>query len=339
VQVTAVATPSAASQSMPKPLTASRPVPPSISTNTVYQVGDVTVTRIDELALNVFSQVALYPGSDPGTLGRNRAKLSDGSVDDESGNLLQSIHTWLVRTPSHTVLIDTGAGNDKTRAKVPVLDHLNEPFLARLAAAGVAPKDVDYVLMTHLHGDHVGWNTHLVNGRWLPTFPNAKYVFSGIENAYNEALADGVAPEGAARLNEALGPMVRKPSDFVYDDSVRPVIEAGLSQMIPIDGREFLDGLSFLPMPGHSIDHASIRLVSRGREALFAGDVMHHPLQVYETDLTSCFCEFPEAAAKSRHLMLEHAAEHDAMVFTSHFAETSVGHVSRVGEGYAWRFV
>jgi len=304
-----------------------------------YQIGDVAVTRIDELTLNVFSQASLYPGSDPAALERNRAKLSAGSVEAETGNLLQSIHTWLVRTPRHTILIDTATGNDKHRPGAPVLDQLNEPYLARLGEAGVEPEAVDYVLMTHLHADHVGWNTRLIDGRWMPTFPNAKYVFSSLENAYNEVLADGRTPEGKVRPSPALGPMLRIPSEFVYNDSVRPVIEAGLATMISIDGQEFLDGVSFLRTPGHSIDHASIRLVSKGQDALFAGDVMHHPLQVYETDLTSCFCEFPQAAVTSRLAMLKHAADRGAVVFTSHFAETSAGHVSRAGDDFTWHFV
>lgn len=301
-----------------------------------YQIGDVAVTLIDELTLNAFPQAALYPGSDPAALDRHRAALGPGSVEAGSGILIQSIHSWLVQTQHHTILIDTATGNDKDRPDVPLFDQLHEPYLARLAEAGVQPADVDYVLLTHLHADHVGWNTRLDQGRWIPTFPNARYMFSRLEQTYDEALADGRTP---ATPGPDLGPMLRTPLAGVYDDSVRPVIVAGLADMIEIDGQEFLDGLSFLRTPGHSIDHASIRLVSQGQEALFAGDVMHHPLQVYEPGLTSCFCEFPDASLASRLWVLEQAAERDATVFTTHFAETSAGRITRAGDRFAWRFV
>lgn len=301
-----------------------------------YHIGDVAVTRIDELTLNAFSQPELYPGSDASALARHRGAFGSGSVEGATGTLIQSTHSWLVRTPHHTILIDTATGNDKHRPGVPLFDRLHEPYLARLADAGVQPADVDYVLLTHLHADHVGWNTRLEAGRWVPAFPNARYVFSRREQAYNAALANGGTPDQA---DPALGPMARTPLAGVHDDSVRPVIEAGLADMIEIDGQAFLDGLSFLRTPGHSIDHASIRLVSRGREALFAGDVMHHPLQVYEPGLTSCFCEFPQAGLASRLWALEHAAERDATVFSTHFAETSAGHVTRTGGRFAWQFV
>ncbi|KRP89138.1 MBL fold metallo-hydrolase [Bradyrhizobium yuanmingense] len=304
-----------------------------------YHVGEASITRIDELRLAAFKFDALYPGGEPRALERHRDSLEAGSFDAATGTFIQSIHSWLVRTPHHTILIDTATGNDKNRPEVPPLHRLNGPFLARLAAAGVTPEQVDYVLLTHVHADHVGWNTRLVDGHWVPTFPNATYVFSAIEQAYGESLATGTEPTGAARPAPALGPALRKPADRVYDDSVRPVIEAGLARLIAVDGSEAIEGISFVPTPGHSVDHASIRLVSRGEEALFAGDVMHHPLQVYEPSLNSCFCEFPEAALRSRAFVLEDAAERGSTIFTTHFAQSSVGRVSRTGGRFTWQFV
>nr|WP_246563397.1 MBL fold metallo-hydrolase [Bradyrhizobium liaoningense] len=291
------------------------------------------------MTLAAFQFDTLYPGAEPRALERHRDRLEAGSFDPATGTFIQSIHSWLVKTPQHTILIDTATGNDKNRPDIPPLHQLNEPFLARLAAAGVTPDEVDYVLLTHVHADHVGWNTRLVDGRWIPTFPNATYVFSRIEQAYGESLATGTGPTGAARPDPALGPAVRKPADRVYDDSVQPVIEAGLVKLIAVNGDEILEGISFVPTPGHSIDHASIRLVSRGEQALFAGDVMHHPLQVYEPSLNSCFCEFPEAALRSRAFVLEDAAERGATVFTTHFAQSSAGRIDRRGERFAWHFL
>jgi glyoxylase-like metal-dependent hydrolase (beta-lactamase superfamily II) len=303
-----------------------------------YGIGDVQVSRIDELTLNVFPFEGLYPGADPALLQRHRHRLGPGSFNSEAGVFTQSIHTWLVRTPRHTILVDTSAGNNKPRPTVPVLDRLNEPYLQRLADAGVQPEDVDYVLFTHLHADHVGWNTRLVDGRWVATFPRARYIMSVVEHAYNRYLADGREPEGDGRPVPQLGPCTHTPPPEVYHDSLLPIIEAGLAEFIKVDGSEFLDGISFLPSPGHSVDHASIRLVSRGEEALFAGDVMHYPLQVYEPELNTCFCEFPEAATRSRIWALNHAAERTALFFSTHFAESSAGYVSRTGDRFDWRF-
>lgn len=264
--------------------------------NSTYQIGDATVTRIDELALDVFSQATLYPGSDPALLAQHLDKFGPGSVEPDTGTLIQSIHSWLVRTPRHTILIDTATGNDKIRPTVPIFNQLHEPYLARLAAAGVSPMDVDYVLLTHIHADHVGWNTRLDGSRWVPTFPKARYVMSRVEQSYNAALAEGRV-DADAQPSPALGHRVGLPLPGVYDDSVRPVVEAGLADLIETGGPEILDGLSYVRTPGHSIDHASIRLISNGQEALFAGDVMHHPLQVYEPALVSCFASSPTPAS------------------------------------------
>lgn len=296
----------------------------------IHQVGDVTVTRIDEIALGAFTPQMLYPEAEADVIERHGGALGPGSLDRAGAKLIQSIHSWLVRTPHHTILVDTATGNGKPRPYAPVLDRLNEPYLDRLAAAGVAPEDIDYVLITHLHADHVGWNTTLDGDRWRPTFTKARYVFSAAELRYNEDLAAG-KPAGADAA--------RLPYPDVYADSVRPVVEAGLAQPIAIDGDEFLDGLSFVPTPGHSVDHASIRLVSRGQEALFAGDVMHHPLQVHAPELNSCFCEYLDAARQSRRWVLEDAAERNALVFSSHFAETGAGRITRRGDRFDWQFV
>lgn len=301
-----------------------------ITPPTIHRIGDVTVTRIDELALGAFTPRMLYPDAEADLVERHGGALGSGSIDRTGGRLIQSIHSWLVRTPHHTILIDTATGNGKPRPYAPVLDNLNEPYIARLAAAGVSPDDVDYVLITHLHADHVGWNTTRDGDSWRPTFTKARYVFSAAELRYNEDLAAG---------RPAAADAARTPYPDVYEDSVRPIVEAGLAQPIGIDGDDFLDGLSFVPTPGHSIDHASIRLRSRGEEALFAGDVMHHPLQVYAPDLNSCFCEYLDAARRSRRLVLEEAAERNTLVFSSHFAETGAGRITRRGERFDWRFV
>jgi len=197
-------------------------------------------------------------------------------------------------------------------------------------------KEVDFVLMTHLHLDHVGWNTRYEAGHWVPTFPNAKYIFSRVEQRYNASLS-GRKP--ASDLPPpTLGTPVREPATCVYDQSVAPIIESGQAELIDVDGAEWLDGISFLPTPGHSVDHASIRIGSGGQEALFLGDVMHHPLQVHCPDLRSVYCEFPEASRASREWLLSYASENHALCFSSHFAESSAGYISQGTAGFQWQF-
>ncbi|HEX7389888.1 MAG TPA: MBL fold metallo-hydrolase [Acidiphilium sp.] len=302
-----------------------------------FQVGDATITRIDELRWTDTDPAILYPDLDASALAEFGGEFSPGSFDPGTGHMTLSIHSWLVRMPGRTILIDTAAGNGKPIPAAPRLNQLDLPFLDRLAAAGVRPDQVDFVLMTHLHADHVGWNTRWQDGRWRPTFPNARHIFSRTEQRYAASLAgDAPAPDLPPA---SLGHADHVPYAGIYEVSVRPVIEAGLADMTDIDGSEILDGISFLPSPGHSIDHASIRLRSRGEEALFLGDVMHHPLQAYRPDLRSVYCEFPEPALASRRAILERAAETGALCLATHFAESSAGRVSRRGGRFSWRFL
>lgn len=310
-----------------------------MNNHTVYRIGEATVTKIPELTLTGFAPATLFPDLDPTFLSHHSHLVGPGWFDPATGNVILSVHTWLVRKPHHSILIDTGCGNDKSRPSIPMLDHLHEPYLERLATAGVEPGAVDYVLTTHLHADHVGWNTRWVEERWVPTFPRATYVFSALEQKYCAGLTSGDGRVQAARSEANLGTPVRTPVLGVYADSVAPIVETGLAKMIKIEGGEFIDGISFHPTPGHSIDHAAILLRSGGQEALFGGDVLHHPLEIYQPDLVSLFCEFPEAARTSRLWMLDHAVKSGATYFSSHFPETSAGRITGDKGQYKWHFV
>jgi glyoxylase-like metal-dependent hydrolase (beta-lactamase superfamily II) len=295
-----------------------------IHPNKTYRIGEVTITKIEEMRLNVAPPSFLFPDWEPEELEPNLHWLTPSNMDAATGNLLQSIHTWLVRTRHHTILIDTASGNDKERPRNPIFHHLNTPYLQRLAAAGVRPEEVDYVLHTHLHVDHVGWNTRLVDGKWVPTFPNARHVFPKAEEDYYGS------PESHNEANvHSLG---------VFEDSVAPIVASGQAERIGNDGGEYLDNFAFVPTKGHSIGHMSIELRSEGQQALFSGDVMHHMFQVMRPDWNSVFCEWPDEARASRRWALEHAAERNLLFFTPHFAETSAGYVTRQGDRFAWRY-
>ncbi|MGO2241100.1 MAG: MBL fold metallo-hydrolase [Halomonas sp.] len=309
-----------------------------MTTFDTFFVGDVRIIKVPELALDTVDIAQLFPEGDLQALSKDATHWGEQSFDFERGLLRQSIHAWVVQTPTHTVLIDTATGNDKKRPTAPLFHQLAEPFLERLQEVGVSAEAVDLVLLTHLHADHVGWNTWLQGERWVPTFPNAHYIFSEREYAYNLALShERIAVESIQR-QAGIGTPRHEPLDGVFEDSVMPIVEAGQDQRIVIDNTE-IEGFCFHSTPGHSIDHASISLTSQGETALFWGDIMHHPLQFRRPEINSVYCEFPQAAQQSRHKAMHLASELDALVFTTHFGDSSVGKVSRHAHGFDWQFI
>jgi glyoxylase-like metal-dependent hydrolase (beta-lactamase superfamily II) len=283
-----------------------------------HKVDDMSITRVTEITFSLPLSF-LYPNWRTICCAELRQLLSPATIDVEQEEVTLSVHTWVVKRGGLTLLVDTGIGNGKNRPFSARFDRLQTPFIERLAHAGVQPDDVDYVLLTHLHADHVGWNTHQVDGKWVPTFRRAKYVFPKAENDFFATRA------GANRR-------------MVYEDSVLPVIEANQAMLVPETGGEFLDGIVFHPTPGHSIGHMTIEMRSNGQDVLFCGDVMHHPLQVYRPEWSSTFALDESRARASRRWLLNHAADRKALLFTAHFPESSVGQVARKADGFAWRY-
>ena len=294
--------------------------PIQVDTIQRYRIGDATVTRVTELILPEVSCAFLFPDRDRTILTHDRPRwIGPENVSPDGETLALSIHSWIVQTDQHTVVIDTGAGNGKSRPRNPIFDRLETPYLERLAAAGIQPGDVDLVLVTHLHVDHVGWNTVRKGERWVPTFPNAQYVFSEAEYRFY-----------------AEEEHVQTPSAGVFEDSVQPIVDAGQALLIDTAHQPPLDGFTFHRTKGHSFDHLSISLTSNGEYALFSGDVMHHPVQVAKPEWNSVFCEFQDEAQASRLWALNYAADHGATFFSSHFTGTSVGTVNREDGGFVW---
>jgi glyoxylase-like metal-dependent hydrolase (beta-lactamase superfamily II) len=289
----------------------------------VYTIGEARVARVQEYLLNSFSPARLLP--DWRSDHRDRLNGMPETTTPDGKHLLLSVHSWVVWINGKIIIVDTGVGNAKARPFAPYFDHLDTPYLARLERIGVLPEEVDYVLHTHLHVDHVGWNTTLVDGRWMPTFPNARHIFSAREYAW---FTD------SANLSDR-----NRTSFQVQADSVTPIVEAGLADMIDVTGDEVIPGFSFHPTPGHSVDHASIVLESAGARALFPGDLLHHPIEVLAPDLSTIFDPEREQTLRSRRWALEFAADREAITFSSHFPVTSAGRIARSGSGYEWRFV
>ncbi|WP_321960924.1 MBL fold metallo-hydrolase [Paraburkholderia sp. J7] len=284
-----------------------------------HLVGDATITRVDETAFALAPDV-LFPDWDPASGRVLEEHCSTSSLDLTNRRVSMRTHLWVVEFRGLTIVVDTGIGNGKTRPFSALFDQLDNPVLERFEAAGFLRERVDYVLLTHLHVDHVGWNTHWQNDRWMPVFPNATYVFGQRECDYF------AKPEG-------------EPRRMVFEDSVLPVIEAQQARIVPDEGAEIVDGICFLPTPGHSIGHMAIEIRSQGQTALFSGDVMHSPLQVYRPQWNSTFCLDQPQARASRQSLLERAAKTGAIVFPAHFPETSAGTVHEGPHGFEWRYL
>ncbi len=282
------------------------------------RVGDATVTRVEESFGPSFDPFNLLPDFEAGALDQHRDWLVPDHFDVASGLLVASFHSWVIRLNGRVILVDTGGGNHKNRPGSQRFHMLDTPYLTRLAEAGLKPEDVDTVFCTHLHVDHCGWNTRLDNGRWVPTFPNARYIFSRTDLDY------AMAPATQQGLNAG-----------VLEDSIAPIIDAGLAQTIE-PGYELTDGLVVEAAPGHTPGHVALDLSSAGARALFFGDAMHHPIQVYRPDWSTRFCEDPVEAIRTRRRILELAVERDALVFPSHFAGPFTGKVHADGDGFRW---
>jgi glyoxylase-like metal-dependent hydrolase (beta-lactamase superfamily II) len=285
-----------------------------------YKIGSAIVTRVSELNLSEIPSEFLFPDWDRAILAQNRPTWIGPENTSLDGKLLTlSVHSWIVQTGGKTILIDTGAGNGKSRPLNPSFHRLNTQYLERLSSAGVRPEDVDIVLITHLHVDHVGWNTVFDGSKWIPTFPNAKYFFSESEYRF-------YADEEH----------VREPSAGVFADSVQPIVDAGQAMLIDATEEHPVEGFTFHKTKGHSFDHLSISLKSQGQHALFSGDLMHHSVQVAMPEWNSVFCEFQEDAYRSRVWALNYAADNRATFFSSHFPGSSAGLVERTSTGFAW---
>lgn len=286
----------------------------------MIKVGDFEITRIEEMVLA--EPAATFAGFDAAALERHRDWLVPTYFDAAAETFVTSIHVWLVRTPTRTILIDTGGGNGKERPASPRFHQRDAPFLEALSRAGVRPADVDLVVLTHLHVDHVGWNTMLVEGEWQPTFPGATYVMSRVEVEARDPDRGGAGkPPGAAQP---------------FIDSVRPVLDAGLARLV--EGDEVLaEGVDLMPIPGHAPGQIAVRLRSQGQEALFIADVMHQPIQVYLPEINSKYCEDQDLARATRARILAYAADTGAIILPGHFGPPHGGTVERDGAG-GYRF-
>ncbi|MBQ74319.1 MAG: MBL fold metallo-hydrolase [Gammaproteobacteria bacterium] len=290
-----------------------------------WNLGNTRITRIEELTGPLFDPVTFFPDYSPEIVEKHRDWIYPNHIDSVSGNIIASMHSWLIETPHHKILVDTCVGNDKDRMPYRDWHRMQSPWPNNFKATGVTPDQIDFVMCTHLHIDHVGWNTRLENGQWVPTFPNAKYVFSEIEFEFWKEERNAENPD-----------VFKKVNNQVFDDSVLPIVR--LAEMINGEVDLIDDLLHISPAPGHTPGSITLALSSEGDKALFTGDICHHPIQVYEPNWNSAFCEIPDEAISTRRAMLERCVESNALMMPAHFGPSFVGHVLDSGTGFSFKF-
>ncbi|MEU7166320.1 MBL fold metallo-hydrolase [Streptomyces morookaense] len=288
------------------------PPPPAAPS---WTVGDIAVHRIDEIPLPPATGPWLLPGATTDVVSQHDWLRPDFA--DHDGTLRLDSHSFAFVVGGLRVLVDTGIGNGKERAN-PAWHNLRTDFLERLAAAGYSPDSVDLVILTHLHADHVGWNTREANGEWVPTFPNARYLTSRAEREF-WATYD-----------------MDEPRRQMFRDSVIPVEEAGLLDLVdvPEGGVEIAPGLRLISTPGHTPGHIAVELTSRGETALITGDCIHHPVQLAQPAIGACVDIDPARSEASRRKLLDSLAGTDTLLLGTHFAPPTAGRVMAQGDAY-----
>ena len=274
-----------------------------------WKIGKVKITKVVELE----------------TIGSTRFILPLASKEEicklpwliphfatEEGRLKMSIHSLVVETPERRIVVDTGLGNDKEGRGIPTWNNRDGPFLETLTTAGFPPDSIDTVLCTHLHVDHVGWNTRLVGTRWVPTFANARYLFGRSE--YEHWRDHSEEPSQVA----------------VFNDSVKPIMDAGKAELIASDAR-VTEEITMIPTPGHSPGHMSVHIASDGEEGLLTGDVAHHPCQMAHLDWSSTVDSDPVQSAVTRRQLFSRFADRPALVIGGHY---DGGHIRRDGDAF-----
>jgi glyoxylase-like metal-dependent hydrolase (beta-lactamase superfamily II) len=278
-----------------------------------WQIGDVAILRVVESEIPI-PPAFLFGDTKLDVL--ERASWLRPRFVTEDGRLVTSIHAFVVDDGRHRIVVDTCIGNDKVRRQ-PFWSNLHGPFLADLSAAGYPAESIDRVLCTHMHVDHVGWNTRLVDGRWVPTFPNARYLFARTEwEHWQKEPVD--------------------PGDDILGDSVRPIFDAGLADLVECDHR-VSPSVRLEPTPGHTPGHVCVRIESGGARAVITGDLMHHPLQIAEPDIGALFDSDAAAARATRRDFVARQADADVLVLGTHFATPTGGRI--VGRDGARSFV
>jgi glyoxylase-like metal-dependent hydrolase (beta-lactamase superfamily II) len=290
-----------------------------------WTVGNVTITRVVEFEIGGFPPGFMFAG-----LTEDRVKSVawlHPNYADPDGTIRYPVQAYIIESQGRRIIVDTCVSNDKDRNNES-WNHLKLPFLERLTAAGYPPESIDVVLCTHLHLDHVGWNTRWDGGKWVPTFPNARYLFGRVEWEHwsREVHSNGDMPQMVVELAEQNRVMV---------DSVLPIVDAGLQELVETDHR-LTEEVMLFSTPGHSPGHVSVAIRSQGREAAITGDVIHNPIQLADPGICANFDFDQKVALATRQAFIDSHADRDVLVLGTHFPTPAVGHIVRDGEGWGF---
>jgi glyoxylase-like metal-dependent hydrolase (beta-lactamase superfamily II) len=285
------------------------------------QIGNSTIHRIVEQEGPFFKAVSFFPTLTEELLGEHRPWMQPRFLDAED-KLILCIQSYLVQTQHHNILIDTCVGNDKPRPTRPFWNMMKaDRWEKGLAATGLTVADIDFVMCTHLHTDHVGWNTRLENGRWVPTFPKARYVFADRELAFWTK---------RQKDDPAACPWV--------EDSVLPIVAANRADIVKSD-RAFNDLVTLIPTPGHTIDHYSVHVGKPGADAVITGDMIHSPLQARFPEIGMMADYDSNLAGETRKKLFGRFCDTSTIMCTAHFPSPSTGRVVRLYDGFDFKAV
>lgn len=280
-----------------------------------YQLKDLTIHRIVEQECTFGPMLQFLPNLSRELLDENRSWLAPHAFDPVTEEAILCFQSYIVRTPHHVVLIDSCIGNDKTSPRIASWHNKRDGYwMEALKLAGLTIEDVDIVTCTHLHADHVGWNTKLENGRWVPTFPNARYLFSKTEYEYWDAL----------HRQNPLPAMA---------ESVVPIVDAKKAELVAGD-YTIDDHIRLLPTPGHTPGHIALAAGRQADAAVFTGDLIHSPLQTRYPEIHSRADTDPALGVKTRRAFLERYCDTETLFCTMHFPSPSVGKIKRWGDGF-----
>jgi glyoxylase-like metal-dependent hydrolase (beta-lactamase superfamily II) len=286
----------------------------------VFTLGQATITRVEETYGATYSLRDIFPDATDACVADHGHWLAPHHYDPDTGRIKLSVHSWLLQIGGQKILIDCCCGNNKIKPGRPFWNMLNVNYLERLAAAGARPDEIDLVMCTHLHHDHVGWNTQQRDGRRVPTFPNARYVFSKPDVDFF-AKIDADPKEGPAELG-------------TFRECVVPILECGRADLVSGGPYRLNDFIEIDSAPGHSPGHVFFKLESKGERAAFIGDVWHHLLQVYHPDWNFPKNSDAAQARASRRKVLDYCASSGALVFPGHVGMPFAGRVEKTQAGY-----
>ncbi len=286
----------------------------------MIRIGDATITRVEETYGPTYKLKDIFPACTDEIIEGHKGWLAPHHYEPATGRILLSVHSWLLQIAGKKILIDCCCGNNKKKPGRPFWEDLNEPYLERLAAAGARPDEIDMVMCTHLHHDHVGWNTMQKDGKWVPTFPNARYVFNQPDIDYFSKI-DADPKEGPAELG-------------TFRECVIPILDAGRADIVSGQKQRLNDFIEIDAAPGHSPGHVVFKLESKGQRAVFTGDVLHHLLQVHYPDWNFPKNSDAEQAKKSRRKILDLVASTEALMIPAHVGAPFVGRIEKTADGY-----